>query len=183
MKAPDYWKNYLYETDAEEIESNLGQTIFESRGLNLSLKYFEKDRNAPNILFISGTGGYSLFGADMMYEMYGRGYNVFGIDFQGHGDSEGIKGDFTMNELIENCRNTAKYISANYNDRIGAIGPSMGGIITFYLGLTHDPIKSIFCQNPGIVTEKMFQDEVTQKVKGILPLLKLLGRVHTNVVL
>ena len=181
MKAPDYWKNYLYETDTEEIESNLGQTIFKSRGLNLSLKYFEKNRNTPNILLISGTGGYSLFGADMMYEMYLRGYNVFGIDLQGHGDSEGEKGDFTMDELVENCRNAVKYISANYNDRIGVIGPSMGGMITFYLGLAHDPVKSIFCQNPGIVTEKMFQDEVTKKVKGILPLFKLLVRLLPKV--
>jgi len=69
MKAPNYWKNYLYETDAEEIERNLGRTSFKSSGLNLSLKYFEKDRNAPNILLISSTGCYSLLGTEMMYEM------------------------------------------------------------------------------------------------------------------
>ena len=45
MKDPDYWKNYIYETDVEEIERNLRQATFKSRGLNLSLKYFEKDRN------------------------------------------------------------------------------------------------------------------------------------------
>ena len=181
MKAPNYWKNYLYEGDVEEIERNLGRTTFKSRGLNLSLKYFEKDRNAPNILLISGTGGYSLFGADMMYEMHLRDYNVFGVDFQGHGDSEGKKGDFTIGELVENCSDAAKYISANYNDRIGAIGPSLGGFLTLYLGLAHGPVKSIFCQNPGILTEKKFQEEVATKVKRILPLLKLLVRLLPRV--
>lgn len=181
MKDPNYWKNYLYETDAEEIERNLGRTTFKSRGLNLSLKYFEKDRNAPNILFISGTGGYSLFGADMMYEMHSRDYNVFGVDFQGHGDSEGKRGDFTIDGLVENCSDAARYISTNFNDRIGAIGPSLGGFITLYLGLAHGPVKSIFCQNPGILTERKFQDEVTQKAKRILPLAKLLAKLFPKV--
>jgi pimeloyl-ACP methyl ester carboxylesterase len=177
MKDPKYWKNYLYETEAEEIEGNLERASFKSRGLNLSLKYFKKDRNAPNILLISGTGAYSLLGAEMMYEMYLRDYNVFGVDFQGHGDSEGKRGDFTIGELVENCKDAAKYISTKFNDRIGAVGPSLGGFVTFYLGLAHGPVKNIFCQNPGILTEKKFQDEVTQKVKGFLPLLELLARL------
>jgi len=181
MKNPNYWKNYVYETDPEEIEGNLRQATFKSRGLNLSLKYFEKDRNAPNILLIGGTSIYSLFGADIMYEMHLRDYNVFGVDFQGHGDSEGKRGDFTIGELVENCSDAAKYISANFNDRIGAIGASLGGFVTLYLGLAHGPVKSISCQNPAILTEKKFQDEVTQKAKGVLPLAKLLAKLFPKV--
>jgi pimeloyl-ACP methyl ester carboxylesterase len=175
MKDPNYWKNYLLKIDAGVIERNLKRTTCKSRGLNLSLKYFEKDRNASNILLIGGTGGYSLFGVEMMYEMHMRNYNVFGIDFQGHGDSEGKRGDFTIGELVENCSDAAKYIFTNFNDRIGAIGPSIGGFITFYLGLAHGPVKSISCQNPAILTEKKFQGEVTKKAKGILPLAKLVA--------
>jgi pimeloyl-ACP methyl ester carboxylesterase len=177
MKNPSYWKNYVYETDPEEIEGNLRQATFKSRGLNLSLKYFEKDRNAPNILLIGGTSIYSLFGAEIMYKMHLRDYNVFGLDFQGHGDSEGKRGDFTIGELVENCSDAAEYISANFNDRIGAIGVSLGGFVTLYLGLAHGPVKSISCQNPAILTEKKFQDEVTQKAKGVLPLAKLLAKL------
>ena len=54
MKDPDYWQNYVYETDVDEIKRGIKQATFQSRGLNLSLKYFEKDRNAPNILLIGG---------------------------------------------------------------------------------------------------------------------------------
>jgi len=181
MKAPNYWKNYIYETDAEEIERNIRRTTFKSKGLNLSLKYFEKDRNAPNILVISGTGGYSLLGAELMYKMHLRDYNVFGIDFQGHGDSEGERGHFIMDELVENCSDAVNYISSNFNDRIGAVGFSLGGFITLYLGLAHGPVKSIVCQNPGILTERKFQDEVTQKAKKILPLAKLLAKLFPKV--
>ena len=95
MKDQNYWKNYVYETDTEEIERNIRRTTFKSRGLNLSLKYFEKDKNAPNILWITGAGCHSLYIVELEYHMHLRGYNVFGVDFQGHGDSEGKRGDFT----------------------------------------------------------------------------------------
>ena len=177
MKAPNYWKNYVYETDVEEIGGNIRRRTFKSRGLNLSLKYFQKDRNAPNILYIQSTGGYSLSCAEMLYHMHLRDYNVFGIDFQGHGDSEGNHGDFTIDELVGNCNDAAKYISSNFNDRIAAVGVSLGGFITFYLGLAHGPVKSIICQNPGILTEKNFQNEVTKKGKRMLPLAKIIARL------
>lgn len=177
MKDQNYWKNYVYETDLEEIERNIRRTIFKSRGLNLSLKYFEKDKNTPNILWITGAGCHSLYLAELEYHMHLRGYNVFGVDFQGHGDSEGKRGDFTIDELVENCNEAAKYISSNFNDRIGAIGGSLGGLVTFYLGLAQGPVKSIICQYPGILTEKKFQDEVPKKAKKIIPLGKLLAKL------
>jgi len=175
LKAQHYWKNYVYQTDAEEIEKNLRQATFKFRGLNISLKYFERGKNTPNILLVVGTGCYSLYLAELGYHMHLRGYNVFGIDFQGHGDSDGGRGEFTIDELVENCSDAAKYIASIFNDRIGAAGVSLGGFITFYLGLTHGLVKSISCQNPGILTERKFQDEVT-KAKRVIPIAQFLAR-------
>jgi beta-phosphoglucomutase len=166
MKTRDYWKNYLCETDAVEIERNLRQTTFKSRNLSLSLKYFEKSKYAPNILWVVGTGCYSLYLAELGYHMYLRGFNTFGIDFQGHGDSEGERGDFTLSELVRNCIDATAYISNKYKERVGAVGVSMGGFVTFYLGLSYSAVKSISCLNPGIVTEKAFKDEVTRLRKA-----------------
>jgi hypothetical protein len=53
MKSPDYWKNYIYETDPGEIERNLRQATFNSRGLNLSLKYFEKIEMRPTYCLLA----------------------------------------------------------------------------------------------------------------------------------
>ena len=166
MKSKDYWKNYLCETDAAEVERNLKQTTFKSGNLSLSLKYFEKSKYAPNILWVVGTGCYSLYLAELGYHMYLRGFNTFGIDFQGHGDSEGERGDFTLSELVRNCIDATAYISNKYNERVGAVGVSMGGFVTFYLGLSYSAVKSISCLNPGIVTEKAFTDEVTRLRKA-----------------
>jgi pimeloyl-ACP methyl ester carboxylesterase len=166
MKTQDYWKNYLCETDAAKIERVLKQTTFKSGNLSLSLKYFAKSKKAPNILWVVGTGCHSLYLAELGYHMHLRGFNTFGIDFQGHGDSEGDKGDFTLSELVRNCIDATAYISNNYNGRVGVVGVSMGGFITFYLGLSDSAARSIACLNPGVVTEKAFRDEVTRLRKA-----------------
>ena len=177
MKDPDYWRNYVYVTDSDEINRSIRQATFKSRGLTLCLKYFEKDRSSPNILWITGAGCHSLFIVELEYHIHLRGYNVFGIDFQGHGDSEERRGDFTIEELVINCSDAAKYIIKNFNYKIGAIGGSLGGLVTFYLGLAKAPVRSIICQYPGILTEKKFQDEVSDKAKKIIPLGKLLVKL------
>ena len=176
MKTGDYWKKYLSETDAAEIERSFKQTTFKSRNLNLSLKYFEKSKDAPNILWVVGTGCYSLYLAELGYHMHLRGFNTFGIDFQGHGDSEGERGDFTLSELVRNCIDAIAYISNKYNERVGAVGVSMGGFVTLYLGLSHSAVESISCLNPGIVTEKAFKDEVT-RLRKTPPLASAVARL------
>ena len=176
MKDYNYWKNYVYETDAREIEKHLKKTYVESRQLSLSLKYFEKSKEAPNILWVVGTGCHSLYLAELGYLMHLKGYNTFGIDFQGHGDSEGPSGNFTVAELIQNCSDAVNYIAHNFNDRIGVVGVSLGGFVTFYLGLARGLVKSIACLNPGILNETSFREEVT-KVKKIPPATRVLARI------
>ena len=182
METQDYWKNYLCETNAADIERNLKQTTFKSRYLSLSLKYFEKDKDAPNILWVVGTGCYSMYLAELGYHMHLRGFNTFGIDFQGHGDSEGKRGDFNLSELTRNCFDAAAFIVENYNRRIGAIGVSMGGFITFYLGLSYSHVKSIACLNPGIVNEKAFRNEVTRSRK-IPPMANVIARLFPRMMI
>lgn len=182
MKTRDYWKKYLCETDAAQIERDLKQTTLSSRNLNLSLKYFEKSKDAPNILWVVGTGCHSLYLAELGYHMHLGGFNTFGIDFQGHGDSEGERGDFTLSELVRNCIDATGYISNKYNRRVGAVGVSMGGFVTFYLGLSDCAVKSIACLNPGIVTEKAFRDEVTGLRKAP-PLAGVVARVFPKMMI
>ena len=178
MKDNKYWKNYVHDIDADEIEKNIKKTTFKSRGMDLNLTYFEKNKNGPNILCIPGISCYGLFYAELLYNMYLSGYNVFVLDFQGHGDSAGARGDFTINEILQNVKDAVKYISNNFNNKIGVFGGSFGGFIAFYLALSDEPkISSVVCHNPAILTEKKFHDEVIKKVKFFLPALKMLVKI------
>jgi len=49
-----YWKNYVHETDANEIERNIQRTGFTSSAKNFELIYFEAGKNTPNILISPG---------------------------------------------------------------------------------------------------------------------------------
>ena len=82
MKAPTYWKNYINETDPGEIEKEIREATFKSRGLNLSLKYFEANKDAPNILWITGTGCHSLYLAELEYHMHLRGLTSLELTFK-----------------------------------------------------------------------------------------------------
>lgn len=136
LEDNNYWKNYVHNMDPDIIEKNVKTATIMSRGLNLNLTYFEKGKNAPNILYIPSTSGYSLFSAELLYNMHLRGYNVFVLDFQGHGKSQGRRGDATINEISENCGDAVNYISKNFNSKIGVCGASLGGFVTLYLGLS-----------------------------------------------
>ncbi len=184
MKDPNYWKNYLPDEIKEKaialFDKGKQKTTFKSRGLDLTLYYFIVDKKATNIVGVNGTGNYAMIAAGVGYYLVEKGFNVFMFDFQGHGDSEGQRGDFTIPLLVENCKDVVSFISKNYNKRIGVIGGSLGGFVTFYLGLSNG-VKSIVCQNPGILSEKRFCNEVIKNrkrtIKILIPFIKRFSKI------
>lgn len=151
----EYWKKYLYETDAKEIENNIKKLHFSSLGETLELTYFEKSKNAPNILFITATGDHPYVYAELGYNLFLKGFNVFVIPTIDH--------DFRFIKIVDQVNDAAKYISENYNDKVGVIGASMGGLVAMYVALSNGKAKSIVAQDPGIVTEEAFRSALFQK--------------------
>jgi len=90
-------------------------------------------------------GLHSLFFAGFMSGLSDEGFNVFGLDIQGHGRSGGERGHFTMQRATENVSRVVDHILENYNERVGVMGISLGGMVTFY-SVANDPrIKSAVC--------------------------------------
>jgi len=78
LKNANYWKeHYVTEMDAEEIERNIKLIYFVSGGKKFELLYFEKGKDAPNILISQGSAGHSYVFAELSYLMHLQGYNVF----------------------------------------------------------------------------------------------------------
>ena len=176
MKSAGYWKNhYVLETDADEIERNLGLSTFASGARSFELLYFEKGKNAPNILISPGSAGHSYVFAELGYHMHLKGYNVFIMPKHG---------GHTVGELVQRHSDALEHISSNFSDRIGVFGEGLGGFAVFCLALSHGPMKSAVYQNaPGLLTEKKFQETVmggrggAQRRKLILPSGKLLAKI------
>src|SRR5215207_3021336 len=176
MKSASYWKtHYIVETDADEIESNVGLSIFASAARNFELLHFEKGKNDPNVLISPGSAGQSYVFAELGYQMHLRGYNVFVMPKHG---------GYTIDELVQRHSDALEHILSNFSDRIGVFGEGLGGFATLYLALAHGPMKSAVYQNaPGLLTEKKFQETVVrgrgaaQRRKLIVPSAKLLAKI------
>ncbi len=154
MNDRSYWKGYVVETDADEIECHMRLTNFTSGTQTFELLYFAKDDNAPNILVSPGSGGHAYVFAELGYQMHLRRYRVFVMPK--HGDA-------TINELITRHSDAAEHIASQFNDRIGIFAEGLGGYATFYMGLAHGPVKSIVCQNsPALLTENTFQEAIKE---------------------
>ncbi len=178
MRNPVYWKeHYVIKTaDANEIESKIQSTKFTSSGKGFDLVYFEKGKDAPNILISQGSGGHAYVFAELGYKIHLKGYNVFIMPKHG---------GHTISELMVRHKDALNYILDNFSDRIGVFGEGLGGFVIFYLALAHGPLRSIVCQNsPGILTEKEFNRAVFQSKEAaverrrrLLPVMKIRAKL------
>lgn len=177
MKDRSYWKqHYVIETNAEEIERSIRLTQFRSEDKIFELIYFEKGKNAPNILVSQGSGGHAYIFAELAYLMHLHGYNVFIMPK--HGGQ-------TIDKLVMRHANALAHISNEISDRTGVFAEGLGCYAVFYLALAGGAMKSMACLNgPAILTEDKFHkailegdDSVTKRRRRLLPFIRLLGKL------
>lgn len=177
MRDRSYWKqHYVIETSAEEIERRIRLTQFRSEGKIFELIYFEKGKDAPNILISQGSGGHAYIFAELAYLMHLRGYNVFIMPK--HGGQ-------TINKLVIRHANALAHISNAFSDKIAIFAEGLGCYAVFYLSLAGGAMKSMACLNgPAILTEDKFHkailegdDGVTKRRRRLLPFIRLLGKL------
>ncbi|NWG38202.1 hypothetical protein [Nitrososphaera sp.] len=183
MKNIGYWKeHYVIETDADEIERNSKLTHFVSDGKSFELLYFEKGKDAPNILISQGSAGHSRVFAELGYLMHLQGYNVFIMPKHG---------GYTISKLVARHKDALQHILTKFNDKIGVYAEGLGGYATFYLALAHGPMKSMVLENaPAILTEKKFhialfegKEHAAERRKKLLPLIKILAKLFPRMTL
>ena len=119
----------------------------------LHLTIYETDKQSPALIFIPGmTMHAGLFtnlipGVNYLEALATEGFNVIGVDLQGHGQSGGPRGRFTYQDLMGNMSRVVDYAVEKYNDRVGITGSSMGGILSFYAALNDTRIRAAVCNN------------------------------------
>ena len=159
MKDRSYWKaHYIIESDAEEIEKNIKSTFFESGGKVFELIYFEKGKDAPNILISQGSAGHSYVFAELGFLIHLRGYNVFIMPKHG---------GYTISELVRRHADALEHIVTAFNKAVGVFSEGLGCYAAFYLALAGGPLKSIVCLNgPAILTEEKFRRAIFEGGEG-----------------
>ena len=177
MKDRSYWKrHYVLESDADQIERNIKLSSFASASSKFELVYFEKGKDAPNILISPGSGGHSYIFAEIGYLMHLHGYNVFIMPKHG---------GYTINQLVTRHIDALDHISRTFNSRIGVFGEGLGCYAAFYMALAGGLAKSMVCLNgPAILTEEKFKraifqggEDAARRRKRLLPLIRGLAKL------
>ena len=171
----NFWKtHYVLTTDAGEIERHVKRTHFSSDGAEFEMIYFEKDRNAPNILISEGSGGHAYIFAELGYLMHQRGYNVFIMPRHG-----GV----LIRALVRRHRDALAHIATHFDDRIGVFAEGLGGFAVFYLTLTeHPPLKSVVYQNsPALIDDPEWRAVALQGKGFLFALGRLLAWLVPNI--
>ena len=118
-----------------------------------------------------------------------RGYIISGIDFEGHGKSEGLRGFVSnYNHLVEDQSNFILFFKKYFSDikNIYMFGHSMGGLISFLSSLKlSNEISGTILMSPLFVTTTPMSAvrTVMQPMKlfsSIFPMMKLPLNFNTN---
>lgn len=125
-----------------------------SDGLKLHVDVFEYDKQAPTIVFIPGTAIYGLCYGEILYKLAQTGYNIVSLDPRGHGQSEGPRGDYTIEEIMTDAQNAITYAIERFNNKVSLMGSSQGGIVAFYLAAKDERLNSVICQNFADLTSE-----------------------------
>ena len=175
-----YWKtHYVVRSDPNEIERHITSQTFSSQGGQFELVSFRKDSKLPSILISPGSGGHSYVFAELGFEMYRRGFNVFIMPK--HGGQ-------TVSQLMTRHHDALDYVLGIANDRVGLYAEGLGGYVAFYLALAHGQFKSLVCQNaPAILNDREYHEALlrdagpwvgaVRRRRILLPAAKMIVRV------
>ncbi len=139
--------NHIADTfGAPRVHEHFESDSVISDGLKLHVDVYEYDPEAPTIVFIPGTAIYSMCYGEMLHKLGESGFNIVGFDPRGHGRSEGIRGDYTIPELMRDTQHVITYAINRFNKQVSVMGSSQGGIVAFYLAAIDNRIQSVICQ-------------------------------------
>ena len=135
----DYWFNYVFKTDPQEIKDAVKQEYITSQGLKIHLDIFDNKEFLDNtVIFIPGTAMYSRFYAEFCYNLFKKGFRVVVPDMQGHGLSEGPRGHFTMDGFTQTTYDVTSHVLDTFGGKVAIMGSSLGGITALYSAANDD---------------------------------------------
>jgi pimeloyl-ACP methyl ester carboxylesterase len=127
------------------------EIFIDSAGQRIHLDIFNNTGEKKTIVFFPGTGAASEFYATFLEAVAYKGFNIIGIDPLGHGHSSGKRGDFTMEQLLTNLKDTVVYSKKKFSGKTGIMGSSQGGIVVYYAALEGIEVDAVVAHNAALV--------------------------------
>ena len=119
----------------------------DSDGITLHLDVIEVDAAQPTLVFFPGTAVYGLTFGDFLAELADQNLNVVSVDPRGHGRSAGIRGRYTVPDLVADARAAIAYAKSRFGAPVFLAGSSQGGLVAFYTAATDEELAGVICHN------------------------------------
>ena len=111
----------------------------------LHCEYYHYADDAPLIIFLPGIATYVELYAELLGRLSETGFNVVGVDPYGHGYSEGDRGVYTVESMVEGLQNVITALSGRSNGRVGVYGYSIGAMLAVALAEADQRIDAVLC--------------------------------------
>ncbi len=128
-------------------KSVIEEAYVEANGIRLHLDILAAAPEAPVLVFIPGTAVHTRVYIELMHALYRRGITVIGFDPRGHGRSSGTRGDYTINEIVDDTLAVVTYARIRFKGRVAVAGSSQGGIAAFYAAARDPSLAAAVCHN------------------------------------
>lgn len=113
--------------------------------LPLHTEYYPGDAEAPLLLFLPGIGTYCELYAELLAALGQRGFNVVGLDPRGHGYSGGPRGLYTVDQVIEDCRQVIDHYRHRCRGPVYLYGYSIGALLAVAVAEQDPRVEAVVC--------------------------------------
>jgi len=99
----------------------------------------------PVILFIPGIGTYSEIYTEFLCRFSALGYNMVSVDLRGHGRSGGPRGDYTVEEVVDDLALVLDYLDEHLPGPLIVFGCSIGARLGLALAEIENRVDALIC--------------------------------------
>lgn len=127
----------------KKIKISTEELTIASGDYKLYGRLYVTNKDSPTIVLLHGLGFYSFEYEQLASLLTENGFNCLTSDFRCHGRSEGKRGYWTLQELVDDTKSIVDYTYNRFNDKIGIFGNSLGAIVAVFAASQDFRIKSV----------------------------------------
>lgn len=161
------------------VRDQLEERYIETNGFNLHLDILSHGVGFPTVVFIPGTSVYAQVYMAFLQNIYAAGFNVVAFDPRGHGHSSGLRGDYAVDDIVDDALAVVAYARKRFGGKVVIVGSSQGGIAAFYAAAKDSSLAGAVCHNLADLNGK--ENQVLSQIRvpyWFTPVARMLMRIY-----